>query len=78
MNRWWIYQKERFPLAEYLRVFAKYRILMFAILVLLTLIYMPQGLIPWIRDKIEKECPRCKVRSIATRKTCRICAASLD
>ncbi|MBI4961775.1 MAG: branched-chain amino acid ABC transporter permease [Desulfomonile tiedjei] len=67
-----------FPLAEVLRAFPKYRMLIFAILVLLTLIFMPQGLIPWIRDKIEKECPRCKVRSIATRKTCRICAASLD
>ena len=67
-----------FPLAEVLRVFPKYRMLIFAVLVLLTLIFMPQGLIPWIRDKIEKECPRCKVRSVATRKTCRICAASLD
>jgi branched-chain amino acid transport system permease protein len=31
-----------------------------------------------LRDKIEKECPRCKVRNIATRHTCRICTASLD
>jgi branched-chain amino acid transport system permease protein len=67
-----------FPLAEFLRVLPKARMLAFAILVLLTLIYMPEGLIPWIRDKIEKECPRCKVRSIATRKTCRVCTASLD
>ena len=66
-----------FPLAEFLRVLADYRMLIFAVLVLLTLIYMPEGLIPWIRDKIEKECPRCKVRSIATRKTCRVCTASL-
>ncbi len=67
-----------FPLAEFLRILPKVRMLVFAVLVLLTLIYMPEGLIPWIRNKIEKECPRCKVRSIATRKTCRICAASLD
>ena len=67
-----------FPLAEFLRVLPEYRMLIFAVLVLLTLIYMPEGLIPWIRDKIEKECPRCKVRSIATRKTCRVCTASLD
>ncbi len=67
-----------FPLAEMLRVFPKARTLILAVLVLLTLLYMPEGLIPWIRDKIEKECPRCKVRSIATRKTCRVCTASLD
>jgi len=67
-----------FPLAEFLRVLPEIRLLLFAILVLLTLIFMPEGLIPWIRDKIEKECPRCKVRSVATRKTCRICTASLD
>jgi branched-chain amino acid transport system permease protein len=67
-----------FPLAEFLRILPKVRMLIFAMLVLLILIYMPEGLIPWIRDKIEKECPRCKVRSVATRNTCRICAASLD
>jgi branched-chain amino acid transport system permease protein len=45
---------------------------------MLILLYMPEGLLPWIRDKIENECPRCKIRNIATRKTCRICAAELD
>jgi len=67
-----------FPLAELLRVLPEIRLLIFAFLVLLILIYMPEGLIPWIRDRIEKECPRCKVRSVATRKTCRVCTASLD
>lgn len=67
-----------FPLAEFLRFLPKARLLIFAFLVLLTLIFMPEGLIPWIRDKIEKECPRCKVRSVAFRKTCRVCTASLD
>ena len=51
---------------------------MFAVVVLLILLYMPEGLIPWVRDKIEKECPRCKIRNVATRKTCRICTAQLD
>ncbi len=67
-----------FPLAEFLRVLPEIRLLIFAFVVLLILIFMPEGLIPWIRDKIEKECPRCKVRSVATRKTCRVCTASLD
>jgi branched-chain amino acid transport system permease protein len=66
------------PLPEFLRPLAEYRMLIFAFLVLITLIFMPEGLIPWVRDKIEKECPRCKVRSVATRKTCRVCTAPLD
>ena len=67
-----------FPLTELLRVVPKVRMLSFALLVLLTLLFMPEGLIPWVRDKIEKECPRCKVRSVATRSTCRVCMADLD
>jgi branched-chain amino acid transport system permease protein len=67
-----------FPLLEFLRVVQDYRTLIFAVVVLVILFYMPDGLFPWLRDKIEKECPRCKVRNIATRHTCRICTASLD
>jgi branched-chain amino acid transport system permease protein len=67
-----------FPLAEILRVVPEWRMLVFALLVLLTLLFMPEGIIPWIRDKIEKQCPRCKIRSIALRKTCRVCTADLD
>jgi branched-chain amino acid transport system permease protein len=51
---------------------------MFAVVILLILLYMPEGLLPWLRDKIEKECPRCKIRNVATRMTCRICTAALD
>jgi len=58
-----------FPLLEFLRIVPKIRMLLFAFIVLVTLLYMPQGLIPWLRDKIEKECPRCKIRNVATRKT---------
>jgi len=67
-----------FPLLEFLRIVQDYRTLLFAAVVLVILLYMPDGLFPWLRDKIEKECPRCKVRNIATRHTCRICTASLD
>jgi len=67
-----------FPLLEFLRIMPKIRMLVFAFIVLVTLLYMPQGLIPWLRDKIEKECPRCKIRNVTTRKTCRICTAELD
>jgi len=67
-----------FPLLEFFRFWPEFRMLMFAVVILLILLYMPEGLIPWIRDKIETECPRCKIRNIATRKTCRICTAALD
>jgi len=67
-----------FPLLEFFRFWPEYRMLMFAAVVLLILLYMPDGLIRWVRDKIETECPRCKLRNIATRKTCRVCTAALD
>lgn len=66
-----------FPLLEFLRIWPEFRMLLFAIVILLILLFMPQGLLPWIRGKIESECPRCKVRNVATRKTCRVCAASM-
>ena len=67
-----------FPFLEFIRFWPEYRTLIFAVVVLLILLYMPEGLVPWTRDKIEKECPRCKARNIATRKTCRVCDAPLD
>jgi branched-chain amino acid transport system permease protein len=67
-----------YPLLEFMHFAQDYRILIFACIVLLILLYMPDGLFKWLREKIEKECPRCKVRNIATRDTCRICTAPLD
>jgi branched-chain amino acid transport system permease protein len=67
-----------FPLLELFHFWPKLRMLMFALVILLILLYMPDGLLPWVRDKIETECPRCKIRNVATRKTCRACTAQLD
>ena len=66
-----------FPLLEFFRFWPEVRLLMFALVILLILLYMPEGLFPWIRDKIENECPRCKIRNVVSRKTCRVCAASI-
>ena len=66
-----------FPLLEFFRFWPEFRTLLFAIIILVILLYMPQGLFPWIRDKIENECPRCKIRNAVTRKNCRICDASI-
>jgi branched-chain amino acid transport system permease protein len=66
-----------FPLMEFFRFWPQFRMLMFAFVILLILLYMPEGLLPWIRDKIENVCPRCKIRNVATRTTCRVCAAQM-
>lgn len=67
-----------YPLLEFFRLWPELRMLIFAIIILLILLYMPEGLLVWLRDKVETECPRCKIRNVATRETCRICTARLD
>ena len=70
-----------YPLTEWLgsfRAFGELRLLIFAIIVLLVLLFMPRGLTPWVRDKIETQCPRCKQRNSFFRKLCRLCGASLS
>ncbi|OGP51683.1 MAG: ABC transporter permease [Deltaproteobacteria bacterium RBG_13_43_22] len=66
------------PLLEFVRFWPEYRMLIFAVVVLLILLYMPEGLITWVREKIEIQCPRCKIRNVAIRKNCRVCTAELD
>ena len=69
-----------YPLTELLAVFEIFkeiRLLLFALIVLLVLLFMPRGLTPWVRDKIEAACPRCKNRNVFTRQNCRLCGASL-
>lgn len=66
-----------YPLLEVFRFWPEYRMLMFAIVILVFLLYMPEGIFPWIRDKLEHECPRCKVRNHAARKVCRICESEM-
>lgn len=65
-------------LMEFLTVAPEIRMLLFAMIVMLVLLFMPEGLITRVRDKIEKVCPRCKLRNVATRRTCRVCMAELD
>ena len=69
-----------YPLTEWLgsfRAFGELRLLIYAVIVLLVLLFMPRGLTPWVRDKIEAQCPRCKQRNGVWRKTCRLCGAAL-
>jgi branched-chain amino acid transport system permease protein len=69
-----------YPLTEWLgsfKAFGELRLLIFAVIVLLVLLFMPRGLTPWVRDKIETQCPRCKQRNGVWRKACRLCGAVL-
>jgi branched-chain amino acid transport system permease protein len=69
-----------YPLTEWLgsfRAFGEMRLLIFAVIVLLVLLFMPRGLAPWVRDKVETQCPRCKQRNGAWKRICRLCGASL-
>ena len=66
-----------YPLMELLRVVPELRIIIFAAIVILILLFMPEGIAVWIRDKIERNCPRCKLSNVAFRRTCRACGASL-
>jgi branched-chain amino acid transport system permease protein len=67
-----------YPLVEILRgPIPQYRLLVLPVIVILVLLFMPQGIAVWIRNKIERECPRCKLTNVAWRKECRACSASL-
>lgn len=66
-----------YPAMEFLRVVPELRILIFAAMVVLILLFMPEGIAVWVRDKIERQCPRCKLSNIAFRHTCRACGTSL-
>jgi branched-chain amino acid transport system permease protein len=64
-----------YPLTEWLgsfKAFGELRLLAFAVIVLLVLLFMPRGLAPWLRERIETPCPRCKQRNAAWKTACRL------
>ncbi len=72
-----LYPLTEFVLIRYLAVPSETRLLIFASIVLLVLLFMPQGLTTWLRDRTEKICPRCKLQNLAWRRKCRVCTAEL-
>jgi branched-chain amino acid transport system permease protein len=66
-----------YPLMEFLRVLPEVRMLIFAAIVVVILLFMPEGIAVFIRDKMERQCPRCKLSNVWWRKTCRACSANL-
>lgn len=69
-----------YPLVELLSLFEfgeSFRFLIFAVLLILVLFFMPEGLAVWILDKLEIRCPRCKLINYFHRSRCRACRADL-
>jgi branched-chain amino acid transport system permease protein len=66
-----------YPLMEFLRVVPEIRMLIFAGIVVVILLFMPEGIAVFLRDKMERSCPRCKLSNVWWRKTCRACSANL-
>jgi branched-chain amino acid transport system permease protein len=69
-----------YPLMEVIRFFPhgeEIRFILFSLILIFSLLFMPEGLTVWVRDKIETECTRCKVINMATRRTCRACRAPM-
>jgi branched-chain amino acid transport system permease protein len=66
-----------FPFMEFLRIIPELRMLIFALVIILLILFMPRGLTVRVREEIERECPRCKVINMITRRSCRACYSPL-
>jgi branched-chain amino acid transport system permease protein len=69
-----------YPLVEIMSNYPwgeKVRFIFLAVTLICTLLFMPEGITVWVRDKIEVKCPRCKLTNIYMRTHCRACRASL-
>jgi branched-chain amino acid transport system permease protein len=69
-----------YPLIEFLGmndIGANVRYLILAVILIFTLLFMPEGITVWIRDKLEITCQRCKVNNSSWRRECRACNAEL-
>ena len=56
---------------------AEIRFIVLSLILMCTILYMPEGISIWVLDKIEVKCPRCKLVNITTRRFCRACSAPL-
>ena len=68
-----------YPISEVLLLtIPQFRMIIFTGLIVVMLLFMPEGIGSWIRDKLEVRCPRCRVLNSVRRDSCRACAASLQ
>lgn len=68
-----------YPLVELtpLAGLGHYRFVIQAVILVLVLLFMPQGITTWVREHIEQNCPRCKLINSIWRYNCRACQAPL-
>jgi len=66
-----------YPAMELLRFVPHLRMLIYAGIIIAVIMLMPEGIVHWVRDKLEEECPRCKLVNAALRRNCRACGAPL-
>jgi len=68
-----------YPLVELtpLAGLGHYRFVIQALILVIVLLFMPQGITTWVRDHIEEFCPRCKLINSTWRTSCRACGAPL-
>jgi len=64
-------------LTEYLRFTIEWRVLLYSAAVAVVLICIPRGILVWLRDRVEKLCPKCKKRNLFTRRLCRSCGVNI-
>ncbi|MCJ7593446.1 MAG: branched-chain amino acid ABC transporter permease [Desulfobacterales bacterium] len=58
---------------QLLLIFPEIRMALFTAIVIFMILFMPEGITRWIRDKFEIQCSRCKAVNYRRRKTCRVC-----
>jgi len=66
-----------YPVMELLRFIPKFRMLIFTGIIIAVILCMPEGVVHWVRDKLELSCPRCKLINTFLRQQCRACGAPL-
>jgi branched-chain amino acid transport system permease protein len=66
-----------YPLMELLRFIPQLRMLIYAGIIIFVILLMPEGIVHWVRDKLEENCPRCKLINASLRRECWACGAPL-
>jgi branched-chain amino acid transport system permease protein len=63
--------------SELLVIVPEIRMAIFTAIIIAMILFMPEGITRWIRDKLELRCPRCKVLNHWRRHSCRVCETPL-
>jgi branched-chain amino acid transport system permease protein len=64
--------------SQLLVILPELRMAIFTGIIIIMILFMPEGICRWVRDKLEIMCPRCKIINNPKRKSCRICNAPLQ